>query len=55
MSTFNATVFRVTTDADGETKITLAVPSEQLDKVIPLSALGGKLLTVSVEVDPSQR
>ena len=53
MSTFPASIFRVTSDADGEAKITLAVPAEALDKVIPLSTLAGKLLRVTVELDPN--
>lgn len=47
--TFKATIFRVTTDGEGESKITFCCPSDQLEKVIPLSLLGGQVLNVSIE------
>lgn len=51
--TFPASIFRVTSDRDGEVKLTFVIPSEYLEKALPLAALSGKLLSVSVDVDPS--
>lgn len=53
MPRFSATLYKVSTDSDGATRLQLDVPLEDLDKVVPLAALNGKLLSVEVSVDPS--
>lgn len=52
---FPATLHKVQIDREGEAKIILTVPSDSLDKIIPLAGLNGKLLQVSIEEDPSTR
>lgn len=49
MSTFFASLHKVQVDKEGEAKIILTVPSDALDKVLPLATLSGKLLKVSIE------
>ena len=50
---FPASLFRLTSDSDGEAKITLVVPSESLSLILPLTGLTGKLLSVEIAADPS--
>ena len=52
---FPATLFKVQVDREGEAKITLVVPSDSLDKIVPLTSLNGKLLQVEIVEDPSTR
>ena len=54
MSKFPATIHKVQSDKEGEAKIILTVPADNLDKVLPLATLYGKLLSVEIDLDPSQ-
>ena len=49
--TFNAQLWRISQDHEGESKITFAIPLSDLEKVLKIGELTQKLLTVSVKVD----
>lgn len=53
MSKFPATIHKVQVDKEGEAKLILTVPADNLDKVLPLATLSGKLLSVEISLDPS--
>lgn len=44
-----ASIHKLTTDAEGESKITLCVPSSELVEVVRMNMFFGKLLRVTVE------
>lgn len=48
---FNAQLWRVSQDSDGESKITFAIPLSDLHKVLKIGELTQRLLTVTVRVD----
>ena len=48
---FKSILFRISADQDGESKITLAVPLTELDKIMSLGRFTKKLLNVSITVD----
>lgn len=49
--TFNAQLWRISQDHEGQSKITFAIPLSDLSKVLKIGELTQKLLTVSVKVD----
>jgi len=51
---FPATLFKIQVDKEAEAKITLVVPSDSLDKVLPLLTMSEQLLSVEIGIDPSQ-
>lgn len=53
VSKFPATIHKVQVDKEGEAKLILTVPADNLDKVLPLATLSGKLLSVEISIDPS--
>lgn len=53
MAKFPATIHKVQVDREGESKLILTIPSDSLDKVLPLATLSGKLLSVEIALDPS--
>lgn len=48
---FAASLYSTRMDREGETKLTLAIPSSELDKLISLRTLHEKLLEVTIECD----
>ena len=46
----NATLWKVTSDHDGEAKITFVVPLSDLDKAAQVAQMVDKLLSVTVEI-----
>ncbi len=55
MARFPATIHAVKVDKEGEARLTLTVPSDSLGLILPFATLTGSLLSVDIEVDPSQR
>lgn len=53
MARFPATIHKVQVDREGEAKLILTIPSDYLDKVLPLATLSGKLLSVEIALGPS--
>lgn len=47
---FNAQLWRISQDNDGESKITFAIPLSDLQKVLKLGEYTQRLLKVTVEV-----
>ena len=48
---FQGSLSRLTTDRDGESKVTFEIPLSALESVIQLSKWSGKVLTVYVKVE----
>lgn len=49
----NASVYKVTTDRDGEAKIIFCIPLSDIDAAAQVSKLVEKLLKLTVEVQPT--
>ena len=49
--TFNASIYSVHVDRDGESRISFAIPLSDLDKVLKIGECSQKRLTVKVTVE----
>jgi len=48
---FHAQLWRISTDQDGESRVSFAIPLSDLEKVLRLGTATQKLLTVTVKVE----